>query len=187
MRADASPNEESRRKSTPERQAALRLGRRKEEMDVSSARFAACLLAAALLISCAGQKASDSTAPPSPAASVVAVPSGPASALVSAAGTPGAPALDAAQRAEVAAVAAGTPAAMRARLRYAIAAGEDGKPHLVVYDGEGLGPDGRHKGRPHEYILFRVLNAKNGEHYDPQQNSIIAAIPPPPQRDNTVQ
>jgi hypothetical protein len=107
--------------------------------------------------------------------------------LVSASGTPGAPALDPGQRAEVAAVAAGTPGAMRARLRYAVAAGEDGKPRLVVYDGEGLGSDGRHKGRPHEYILFRVLNAKHGEHYDPQQNAVIAAIPPPPQRDNTVQ
>jgi hypothetical protein len=76
---------------------------------------------------------------------------------------------------------------MRARLRYAVAAGEDGKPRLVVYDGEGLGPDGRHKGRPHEYILFRVLNTTKGEHYDPQQNAVIAAIPPPPQRDDTVQ
>jgi hypothetical protein len=156
-------------------------------MDVSSARFAACLLAAALLISCAGQKASDPTTSPSPAASVVPVASGPASALVSAVGTPGAPALDAAQRAEVAAVAAKTPAALRARLRYAIAAGEDGKPHLVVYDGEGLGPDGRHKGRPHEYIVFRVLNTTKGEHYDPQQNVVDAAIPPPPQRDSIVQ
>jgi hypothetical protein len=187
MRADASPNEESRRKCTPERQAALRLGRRKEEMDVSSARFAACLLGAALLISCAGQKASDSSPTPTPAASAVPIASGPASALVSAAGTPGSPALDAVQRAEVATVAAGTPGGMRARLRYAVAAGEDGKPRLVVYDGGGLGPDGRQKGRPHEYILFRVLNAKHGEHYDPQQNAVIAAIPPPPQRDTLAQ
>jgi hypothetical protein len=84
-------------------------------------------------------------------------------------------------------VAARTPAAIRARLRYAIAGGEDGKPHLVVYDGEGLGADGRHKGRPHEYIVFRVLNMTNGEHYDPQQNVVDAAIPPPPQRDSVVQ
>jgi hypothetical protein len=149
-------------------------------MDVSLARFAACLLAAALLNSCAGQRASDPTTSPSSAAPVA---TGPANALVSAAGTPGAPALDPAQRAEVAAVAARAPAAIRARLRYAIAAGEDGKPRLVVYDGEGLGPDGRHKGRPHEYVVFQVLNTTKGEHYDPQQNAVDAAIPPPPQRE----
>ena len=60
---------------------------------------------------------------------------------------------------------------------------EDGKSRLVVYDGEGLGPDGRHRGKPHEYVVFKILNSRSGEHYDPQQNAIIAAIPPPAQRE----
>ncbi len=54
-----------------------------------------------------------------------------------------------------------------------------------MYDAEGLGASGRHKGRPHEYIVFKVLNTANGEHYDPQQNSIVAPIPPPPQREGS--
>jgi len=29
-----------------------------------------------------------------------------------------------------------------------------------------------------------VLNAADGEHYDPQQNSIVPPIPPPAERDN---
>ena len=34
--------------------------------------------------------------------------------------------------------------------------------------------------------MFNVLNARNGEHYDPQQNSIVPKIPPPVQRDNPI-
>ncbi|MBV8299357.1 MAG: hypothetical protein JO083_07425, partial [Candidatus Eremiobacteraeota bacterium] len=41
-------------------------------------------------------------------------------------------------------------------------------------------------GKPHEYVVFRVLNSAGGEHYDPEQNSIVAPIPPPPQRDVVV-
>ncbi|MDQ6944190.1 MAG: hypothetical protein M3169_16955, partial [Candidatus Eremiobacteraeota bacterium] len=89
-------------------------------------------------------------------------------------------------RRELAATVAKAPAALRARLRYALAAGDDGKRHLVVYDGQGLPASGRHPGKPHDYVLFQVLNARNGEHYDPQQNSIVAAIPPPVQRDNPI-
>jgi hypothetical protein len=56
----------------------------------------------------------------------------------------------------------------------------------VVYDDEGLGASGRRGGKPRGYVVFRVLNATNGEHYDPQQNSIVAPIPPPVQRDNPI-
>jgi hypothetical protein len=31
--------------------------------------------------------------------------------------------------------------------------------------------------------VFRVLNRPGGWHYDPQENAIIAPIPPPPERD----
>jgi len=155
-------------------------------MDVSSARFAATVIAAAVLAACAA-KAPQSTAPSAPAsAAVAAAPArGPASAPASAAGSTGAPELDPAQRRELDATVAAIPAAARPRLRYALAAGEDGKVHLAVYDGEGLGPNGKHPGKPHEYILFKVLNSHAGEHYDPEQNVLVAAIPPPPEREST--
>jgi hypothetical protein len=137
-----------------------------------SIRLAASLAAAALLCACAG---------PKPAAVA-----GPPNAPVPRAGQPGAIPLDPAQRSELDGAVARIPAKLRPRLRYALAAGDDGKQHLVVYDGEGLGVTGRHPGRPREYVVFQVLNAPNGEHYDPQQNSVVAPIPPPPQRDLTV-
>jgi hypothetical protein len=153
-------------------------------------RLAASLAAAALLCACSGQKsasenaAATSPAPTaSPSAATAAAPApaanGPANAPVARAGTPGAIPLDAAQRGEVRAVAAKEPPAVRARLRYALAAGEDGKTHLVVYDGEGLPADGRDPRKPHQYIVFRVLNSPRGEHYDPQQNALIAPLPTP--------
>jgi len=135
-----------------------------------SNRIAAVLAAAALLCACTGPKAA-------------ATYSGPKNSPVSMAGQPGQVPLDDAQRAQVAATAAKAPPPQRARLRYALATGDDGQRHLVVYDGEGLDPGG-HGPKRHGYIVFLVLNANNGEHYDPQQNSIIAPIPPPPERDN---
>ncbi len=69
-------------------------------------------------------------------------------------------------------------------MRYALATGDDGQLHLVVYDGEGLDAGGRGTAKRNEYVVFRVLNAANGEHYDPQQNSIVAPIPPPAERDS---
>ena len=157
-----------------------------------SIRLAAAFAAAALLCACSGPKSSSSgTASASPAAASAAaagdtLTAGAANAPVPSAGQAGAIALDPAQRAELDATVAKAPPAQRARLRYALATGDDGKPHLVVYDGQGLGASGRHKGRPHEYVVFKVLNATNGEHYDPQQNSIVAPIPPPPQRNESV-
>ena len=151
-----------------------------------SIRFAASVAAAALLCACTGQKsAGTGTATAASPAASASTAGGPVNAPVPKAGAPGAIALSAAERSELDAVVAKAPAALRPRLRYARATGDDGKQHLVVYDGEGLGATGRHPGRPHEYIVFRVINAANGEHYDPQQNSIVAPIPPPPQRDVT--
>jgi hypothetical protein len=145
-----------------------------------------------LLCGCGGSKSGDSASGPaaSPVATAAApsapAPSGPPNAPAAQAGRPGAIQLDAAQRRELAATLAKAPPAQRARLRYALAAGDDGKRHLVVYDGQGLPADARHAGKTNQYVLFKVLNARNGEHYDPQQNSIVPRIPPPVQRDNPV-
>ncbi len=147
-----------------------------------SIRVAVSAAVAVLLCACSGPRAATSAGPnASPA--VVAVAHGPLNSPVSRAGAPGAIPLDAAQRAEVVAVAAKVPPAERARLRYALAAGDDGRSHLVVYDGEGLDAGGRGSATRHEYVMFRVLNMPAGEHYDPQQNTIVAPIPPPPERD----
>jgi hypothetical protein len=156
-------------------------------------RLAASLAAAALLCAaCSGPKEGSQSTAASPAAVPTAspvaapVPSGPANALVSRIGTPGAIPLDPQQRREVAAAAAKAAPDVRPRLRYALASGEDGKIRLVVYDGEGLPADGRHPGKPHEYVVFKVLNAARSEHYDPQQNVVVAPIPPPAQRDSLI-
>jgi hypothetical protein len=157
-----------------------------------SLRLAAGAAAAALLCACTSAKTS--LAAPAAAAQLAAAPgaagasapSGPANAPVARAGKPGAVALAAGQRAALDAAVAKAPPGLRARLRYALASGDDGKPHLVVYDGQGLGPDGRHPGKPHEYVVFEVLNGARGEHYDPQQNSVVAPIPPPPERQSAV-
>jgi hypothetical protein len=147
-------------------------------------RLAASVAAAALLYACTGPKTPIAVVEASPSAlPAVALASGPANAPVARAGSPGAIPLDAAQRRALDAAVAKEQPAVRARLRYALAAGDDGKVRLVVYDGEGLGRDGRHPGKPHEYVVFKILNSKTGEHYDPQQNSIVAPIPPPVQRE----
>ena len=147
-------------------------------------RLAASVAAAALLYACSGPKAPIAVVEASPSAvPAVGLASGPANAPVARAGSPGAIPLDAAQRRALDAAVAKEQPAVRARLRYALAAGDDGKVRLVVYDGEGLGRDGRHPGKPHEYVVFKILNSKTGEHYDPQQNSIVAPIPPPVQRE----
>ncbi|HEV2644255.1 MAG TPA: hypothetical protein VGT98_16195 [Candidatus Elarobacter sp.] len=155
-----------------------------------SFRLAASVIAAALLCGCGGHTTSSTATAPAASAASSAVPApaaprpvGPANAPVPRIGQPGAIPLAPAERRELDATVAKAPPAERPRLRYALATGDDGKPHLVVYDGEGLGVTGRHPGKRHEYVVFGVLNATNGEHYDPQQNSIVAAIPPPPQRD----
>jgi hypothetical protein len=157
-----------------------------------SFRLAASVVAAALLCGCGGPKSGGTATQPaaSPAATAAVAPAptpgGPANAPAAQAGRPGAVALDDAQRRELAATVAKAPPAQRARLRYALAAGDDGKRRLVVYDGQGLPANGRNPGKANQYVLFRVLNTRGGEHYDPQQNSIVAPIPPPVQRDNPI-
>jgi hypothetical protein len=148
-----------------------------------SIRLAAGFAAAALLCACSGTRTAETGGSPSAVPSAAAPVHGPMNSPVSRAGAPGQVPLDPAQRSEVAATAAKVPPAERARLRYALATGDDGRQHLVVYDGEGLGTAGRSTGKHNAYVVFRVLNSAGGEHYDPQQNSIIAPIPPPVERD----
>ncbi len=156
-------------------------------MTSSSIRIAAYLTTAALLYGCTAESTTKVASPSAPAAATVApAPPGPANALVSAAGKPGAVPLDATQRQMLTRALAALPATMRPRLRYAVAAGDDGRRHLVLYDGEGLPADGRHPGKKFEYVVFRILNANHGEHYDPQQNTVIAAMPSP-DRDTTAE
>lgn len=147
-----------------------------------SFRLAASLAAAALLCACSAPKAASTgsagTAAPTATASLRPAP-GPANSLVSAAGRPDAVRLDAAERRELDRAVAKVPAALRPRLRYALASADDGRRRLVVYDGEGLRADGRQPGKNNAYVVFRVLNAAGGEHYDPQQNALVAPLPPP--------
>jgi hypothetical protein len=150
-------------------------------MTVRPGSFVMSVLAAAALSACAGKAPESSTA--APAASVEPAPSGPRNGAVSAAGSANAPALTAEQRQALSAAVAAAPNSVKPRLRYALAAGDDGKRHLVVYDGQGLGVDGKRPEHPHDYTLFRVLNGTAGDHYDPEQNALIAAIPPPPERE----
>jgi len=158
-----------------------------------SLRLAAGAAAAALLCACGASKTSLTEPAAAPAAAAQAAPaaaapapSGPVNAPVASAGKPGAIPLDQERRAALDAALKAAPAGLRPRLRYALASGDDGKASLVVYDGQGLGPDGRHPGKPHEYVVFQVLNGAPGRHYDPQQNSVISPIPPPPERESAV-
>src|ERR1700736_3952819 len=98
-------------------------------------RPAACFVAVALLCACSAPKPATTGATQAPpAASAVPAPAAPANAPVPAAGRSGAVPLDAAQRADLVRAVAAQPAAVRPRLRYALAAADDGKPQLVVYD-----------------------------------------------------
>jgi hypothetical protein len=148
-------------------------------------RPAAGLLAAALLCACSAAKTASTAAPRPSAPPAAAAPSGPSNAPVSAAGTPGGVLLDPQQQAALTRAVGAQSAAVRPRLRYALASGDDGKRHLVVYDPGIPGADGVHSGTPHHgYVMYAVLNASGAEHYDPQQNTVIAPIPPPPQRES---
>ena len=110
----------------------------------------------------------------------------PTSSPVSAAGQPGAIPLDGGQRRELDEILAAAPATERPLLRYAFPTDDAGRRALAVYDGEGLPPDGHRRGRPHEYVLFRMLNGPmRGEHYDPVENVVVPPIPAPTLRDNT--
>ncbi|MBV8749383.1 MAG: hypothetical protein JO103_06695 [Candidatus Eremiobacteraeota bacterium] len=145
---------------------------------------AGAVAAAALLCACSGGSGGGSQ-PAASAAPAATAPSGPPNALVPSAGKAGAIPLDPDQRRALDAAVAKAKPDLRPRLRYALALGDDGQRHLVVYDGEGLGVDGRHPGKKFEYVVFEVLNAAHGEHYDPQQNSLVAPIPPPKERESS--
>jgi hypothetical protein len=135
---------------------------------------------AALLCACAAPKPAATTGAPS--AQVAAAPGAPPNAPVPAAGTPGAIPLDDAQREQLARFIADFPPPRRVHLRYALALGDDGKRHLVVYDGGGLNANG-HAAGAHDFIVFKVLNASDGSHYDPQSDELVAPVPPPPERE----
>ncbi|HEX3468516.1 MAG TPA: hypothetical protein VHT05_10590 [Candidatus Elarobacter sp.] len=157
----------------------------------SRAAASAVTVLALLLPACGGGKAPAPPAAvaaiaPAAAAAAPAGPAGPANALASQAGRAGAVALDPLQRRALEAAVTHAPAAERKNLRYALATDDHGTPHLVVYDGGGLGPDGRDPRNPHQYVVFLVVNVPGGVHYDPQQNSIVDPIPPPVQRDATL-
>jgi len=140
---------------------------------------------AALLCACAGPKPAATTAAsaaPATAQVAEAGPGGPPNAPVPPTGAPGAIPLDDTQRGQLTEFVAGAPPSLRTRLRYALALGDDGKRHLVVYDGGGLNANGRVAGA-HDFIIFKVLNTSDGSHYDPQSDELVAPVPPPPERE----
>jgi hypothetical protein len=101
----------------------------------------------------------------------------PTDAPVSAAGTANGPSLTSAQRAELDAAVAAAKPDVRARLHYAIAKDEAGKDRLAVYDpGTEPTPEHRHKNTL-VYVVYRLLNAKDGSDYDPQQDEIVDPLP----------
>jgi len=140
------------------------------------------VLALAALVAGCAKPASSPVQSPAPSAQPAA--NVPMRALVIDAGKPGAPALDADQLAQIKAIAASAPPAVRKRLRYALAPDESGAMRFIVYDGRGLAADGTRPGKKFDYILFRLLNMKDGSIYDPLQNLVRAPIPPPKERDS---
>jgi hypothetical protein len=109
----------------------------------------------------------------------------PIDAPVSAAGTPDGPALTSAQRAELDAAVASVKPAVRPHLRYALAKDDAGKDRLAVYDpGVDPMPEHRHKNTL-VYVVYRLLNAKDGSDYDPQQDVIVDPLPVSDEKDPT--
>jgi hypothetical protein len=101
---------------------------------------------------------------------------------VSAAGAPNAPSLTASQRAELdAAIARAKPDA-RGHLRYAIAKDDSGRSRLAVYDPGAVAPAHHRRDQTVVYVVYRLLNAKDGASYDPQQDAIVEALPIPVDR-----
>jgi hypothetical protein len=169
-------------------------------------RLATGLSLAALLCACSQPKpdaaasASPSGAPSVPALAAGTPPPAPATVPPPPAGTPepaagppnapvprhgvvGAIPLTADQQAALAKAIANLPDAERPRLRYALALGDDNRRHLVIYDGGGLDAAGRPAGA-HDYVVFKVLNATDGSHYDPQADELVPPVPPPSERSN---
>jgi len=134
---------------------------------------------AALLCACAAPKPAATTA--ASTAQLPTAAAGAPNAPIPPAGAPGAIPLDETQRGELDRFVAVVPPPQRTHLRYALALGDDGKRHLVVYDGGGLSANGR--AGAHDFIVFKVLNANDGSHYDPQSDELVAPVPPPPERE----
>ncbi|HTW83011.1 MAG TPA: hypothetical protein VMD91_02950 [Candidatus Sulfotelmatobacter sp.] len=166
-----------------------------------SIRLVTGLSLAALLCACSTPKPSATSTPtpaggstaaagatPGAAATPVGVPPagtpqpavGPPNAPVPIPGKKGAIPLDATQQADLDKFLAAHPA-LRPRLRYALALGDDNRRHLVVYDGGGLSADGKRAG-VHGFVVFKVLNTDDGSHYDPEGDELIAPIAAPPER-----
>jgi len=101
----------------------------------------------------------------------------PSDAPVSAAGTANGPSLTGAQRSELDAAVAAAKPEVRPHLRYAIAKDDAGKDRLAVYDpGDDPTPQHRNKNTL-VYVVYRLLNAKDGSDYDPQQDEIVDPVP----------
>jgi len=107
----------------------------------------------------------------------------PLDAPVTAAGTAAGPSLTSAQKAELDATIASVPPQSRAQLRYAIAKDDAGKARLAVYDPGPRAPQQEHKKRTLVYVVYRMINAKDGSHYDPQEDAIVDPMPVPSERD----
>jgi hypothetical protein len=148
-----------------------------------SIRFAAWTSLAVLSCACSAPKptATATAAPVASAQAAAPAPAGPPNAPVPAGGKPGAIPLDPDQRQDLQRFITQVAPPLRPRLRYALALGDDGKRHLVVYDGGGLNANGRPAGA-HDFVVFKVLNATDGSHYDPQSDELIAPLPVPPER-----
>lgn len=96
--------------------------------------------------------------------------SGPKNAPVSALGSASGIALGDGDAAVVRDTARRVPAAVRGRLRYALAVTDDGSRRVVVYDPGTASTDAK------TYVVPKVLNAADGSHYDPLENALIPPL-----------
>ncbi len=109
----------------------------------------------------------------------------PMDAPVSAVGTANGPSLTSAQRSELDAAIASVKPEIRAHLRYAIAKDDAGKDRLAVYD-PGVNPAPEHRNKNTlVYVVYRLVNAKDGSDYDPQQDEIVDPLPVSDEKDPT--
>jgi hypothetical protein len=104
---------------------------------------------------------------------------------VAAAGTANGPSLTSDQRSELDAAVAAAKPEIRPHLRYAIAKDDTGKDRLAVYD-PGADPTPQHRNKNTlVYAVYRLINAKDGSDYDPQQDEIVDPLPVSTDKDPT--
>ncbi len=109
----------------------------------------------------------------------------PMDAPVAAAGTANGPSLTSDQRSELDAAVAAAKPEIRPHLRYAIAKDDTGKDRLAVYD-PGADPTPQHRNKNTlVYAVYRLINAKDGSDYDPQQDEIVDPLPVSTDKDPT--